>query len=259
MPSLAAELSVQGPDPDAVGTALRERALSAGADACRRLFEGRDDGLDPPPCPECGGRMKRRGSKFPKTFTTRPGAVTVERSCCRCVKCGKGLFPLDAWLKLEGRSITPGGERMVMAAAAEAGSRRGSALLEELSGTGTSRSRFDRLTRATGAEVVGFERKDVPEAERPLLLPVIAADGTGVPMRRAELEGRAGRQEDGTANTREAKLLRICEAARGRNGKVRAVAGSITQSCVTDSAEAGAGGGMSDFEARLRREAARRA
>ena len=43
-----------------------------------------------------------------------------------------------------------------------------------------------------------------PPAPIPVLY--VSEDGTGVPMRRAELEGRAGRQEDGSARTREAKL-----------------------------------------------------
>jgi hypothetical protein len=34
----------------------------------------------------------------------------------------------------------------------------------------------------------------------------VCADGTGVPMRKEELEGRQGKQEDGSAKTREAKL-----------------------------------------------------
>jgi hypothetical protein len=34
----------------------------------------------------------------------------------------------------------------------------------------------------------------------------VSSDGTGVPMRREEVEGRAGRQPDGSAKTREAKL-----------------------------------------------------
>ncbi len=130
-------------------------------------------------------------------------------------------------------------------------------LVGELSGVRISRSRFDRVARSLGAQVVDFERKDVPEAAEAPVLPVVAADGTGVPMRGAELEGRAGRQADGTAKTREAKLLRIGEIARDRKGRVRTVTGSVTQSSAIDSAEA-SGGGMSAFAARLRREARRR-
>jgi hypothetical protein len=44
-----------------------------------------------------------------------------------------------------------------------------------------------------------FEREPIPVC-------YVSGDGTGVPMRREELEGRAGRQPDGTAKTREAKL-----------------------------------------------------
>ncbi len=56
---------------------------------------------------------------------------------------------------------------------------------------------------------------------------------------------------------REAKLLRICEIARDRKGRVRTVTGSVTQSSAIDSAEA-SGGGMSEFADRLRHEAKRR-
>lgn len=254
---LAAELSAPGPDLDAVETALRDDGLAASAAVYRRLLEAQDDDLDPPACPKCGGVMKRHGPKRAKTLTTRLGKVTVERSYCRCTGCGKGLCPLDARLGIEGRSMTPGTERMVMAAAAETGSRRASQLVEELSGVRVSRSRFDREARSLGSEVVEFERKEAPDAPDGPPLPVVSADGTGVPMRKPELEGRAGRQEDGTSKTREAKLLRICEVARNRKGRVSAVAGSITQSSVIDSAEA-SGGGMSEFAARLWREAKRR-
>ena len=34
----------------------------------------------------------------------------------------------------------------------------------------------------------------------------VSADGTGVPMRKEELAGRAGKQVDGTAKTRQAYL-----------------------------------------------------
>ena len=120
-----------------------------------------------------------------------------------------------------------------------------------------SRSRFDRETRSLGVEVVAFERAEALEAPSGPPRPVISADGTGVPMRNPELEDRSGRQEDGTSKTREAKLLRVCEVSRDEEGQVRAVAGRIMQSSVIDSAVA-SGGRMSDFAARLGREAKRR-
>ncbi len=80
-----------------------------------------------------------------------------------------------------------------------------------------SRSRFDRVARSRGAQAVAFARKDVPAAAAAPVLPVVAADGT--------------------AKTREAKLLRIGEIARDRKGRVRAVTGRVTQSSAIDSEE----------------------
>ena len=182
------------------------------------------------------GLFRFRPGGRAKAFTTGLGKVTVRRSHCRCADCGKGPFPLDAWLGIEGRSMTPGGERMVMAAAAETGSRRASWPVGELSGVRTVRSRFDRVARSPGAQAVEFERRDVPEAAEAPVPPVVAADGTGVPMRGAEPGGRAGRQADGTAKTREAKLLRVRGTARDRKGRVRAVTGGVTQSSAIDGA-----------------------
>ena len=122
-----------------------------------------------------------------------------------------------------------------------------------------SRSRFDRETRSLGAEVVECERNDVPEASEGPVLSVVAADGTGGSD--AEVGAcRACGQAGGTARPAPArrKLLRICEIGRTPKGKVVTVAGSITQSSVIDSAEVSGAGSLSDFAARLWREAVRR-
>ena len=44
----------------------------------------------------------------------------------------------------------------------------------------------------------------------------LAIDGTGVPMRKDDVEGIAGKQEDGSAKTREAKLA-VIYTAEGRD------------------------------------------
>ena len=257
---LSAELSVPKPDLDAIETVLRDDGLAASAEACRLLLEAKDDELEPPvcpACPACGGEMKRHSGKRPKTFATRVGPTTVERNYCHFSGCGKGLYPLDAWPGLKGRSLTPGTELKIMATSAEIGSRCGSRLVAELSGVAISRSRFDCETRTLGAEVVGFERNDVPEASEGPVQSVVAVDGTGVPMRKSEHAGRAGKREDGTASTRQAKLLRICGIGRTPKGKVVTVAGSITQSSMFDSVEVSGAGSLSNFASRLWREAAR--
>lgn len=45
-----------------------------------------------------------------------------------------------------------------------------------------------------------------PASSAPIDVMYVSCDGTGTPMRPAELQGRKGRQEDGSSRTREAKL-----------------------------------------------------
>src|SRR4030042_4717682 len=65
----------------------------------------------------------------------------------------------------------------------------------------------------------------------------LGMDGTGVPMRLSELEGRAGKQPDGSAKTREVKLVTVW-SAEGRDDKGIPVGdpGSGTYSAAIESA-----------------------
>jgi len=85
-------------------------------------------------------------------------------------------------------------------------------------------------------------------------------DGTGIPMRKSETEGRAGKQEDGSAKTREVKLVTVW-SAEGRDkdhGQVRD-AGSITYSAALESAATrDTDKQPSKFARRVVREATRR-
>ena len=169
-------------------------------------------------------------------------------------------MPLDKHVGMVLKSVTPGMERMMLTVSAEVSSQRGREMLRDLAGIDVSRSRLDRETRRLGAEVVEFERRDAEEPGTGPATPVVAVDGTGVPVRRSETEGRQGKCEGKEAGTRESKVLRICEVRRqGRKREVRAVAGSITQTAMIDSARIGGEGGtLSEFGARLLRESIRR-
>ena len=263
---LEAELGSPAPDLDAVETSLRDGALFSAAARLKRMLESLDGRLPAPDCPKCGKAMRREGAKRAKTFTSMVGKVKVMRSYYRCRGCGETAAPLDGHVRLASKSVTPGLERLLLSVSSEAGSVRAAEMLRELSGIRLSRSRLDREVRRLGSEVSEFERKDVWEPEDGPALPVVGIDGTGVPMRPEETRGRKGKHEGGEAKSRESKLLRICEVERrpdkdSRSGgdTVRAVPGSVTQTAAIDSAQAGpAGGTLSDFGARLRREAMRR-
>ena len=121
----------------------------------------------------------------------------------------EGGFPLDRALGLIG-NCTPGAARMLARTAAQLPYLESSHQLQELAGLKVDPSQIQRLVQLLGP----------PTQERLLLLPGSAApkavpqlyvsvDGTGVPMVRAELEGRVGRGPDGKAKTREVKLAAI--------------------------------------------------
>jgi hypothetical protein len=62
-------------------------------------------------------------------------------------------------------------------------------------------------------------------------------DGTGVPMRPTEVAGRPGKQLDGSAKTREAKVVAVWTAeSRDEEGKPMRDPGSVTYSAAIESA-----------------------
>ena len=136
-------------------------------------------------------------------------------------------------------------------------------LLWELAGVRVEAKHVERAAEALGAEIAQDERQVVaePEAQAPLPLTLyLGMDGTGVPMRHEELLGRAGKQEDGTAKTREAKLCTIW-SAEGRDEKGVPIKdpGSVSYSAAIESAATlDVDKELSDFAQRVEREAKRR-
>ena len=88
----------------------------------------------------------------------------------------------------------------------------------------------------------------------------LGMDGTGVPMRAQEVADRAGKQADGSAKTREAKLVTIWTAeSRDEEDKPVRDPGSVTYSAAIESAATlDTSADLSDFAARVEREANRR-
>src|SRR6516165_5203413 len=65
----------------------------------------------------------------------------------------------------------------------------------------------------------------------------LGMDGTGVPMRTEEVAGRAGKQPDGSAKTRQAKVITMWTAeSRDSEGKPVRDPGSVTYSAAIESA-----------------------
>ena len=256
LPLLAAELRGGGvPDLDAIETLVRDGLLGCGTKGYAALLEAFDAhlvGRSPPFCPSCGRRMERN-RRIGKTLRTRLGEIRFKRTYVCCRDCGGGHYPLDRALDLEGKSVTPGAEAIYADAASSDSYEEASRKLKNLAGVAVSKATLQRHGTRIGQEMQAFEREDVeaeaPAAERVLL----EIDGTGVPMAAREVEGVAGKQADGTAKTREAKVITrfTADGRDPKTGEPRKDKNSGAVSACIDSAAA-AGVGTSEFGNRLR-------
>jgi hypothetical protein len=206
------------------------------------------------------GRPARYAGRRAKGFQTVLGLVILERAYYHCPACGRGFCPRDQTLGLDRSMLSPGVTRMVGQVAARASFAESSELLEELAGLRVAAKHVERAAEALGREIADDERCGVvvTTASAPTLY--LGVDGTGVPMRASELEGRPGKQPDGSAKTREAKLCTVWSAeAHDPDGKPVRDLGSISYSAAIESAASrDTDREPSAFAARVVREATRR-
>ena len=227
----------------------------------RRLNVDRSDRSAPwLPCGDCGGRAPHAGRRA-KTVTSVLGALRLERAYYHCPACNAGFHPRDRALGIEGASLSPGVVRMTGLAAARASFAETGALLHDLAGVNVDAKQAERTAEALGREIATAERDRVePEPGRAPTM-YLGMDGTGVPVRRAELAGRAGKQADGSARTREAKLVAVWAGAvdaRGQDLPEREP-GSVSYSAAVETAATrDTDVELSPFARRVEREARRR-
>jgi hypothetical protein len=159
--------------------------------------------------------MKNQGSRS-KNIVSLLGEGTISRDYFTCGKCGCHTIPKDKLLDIENTSFTPGVRRAAAKLAACDSFENSSAALEELCGIFVSSKDTERIAHALGAAVETVKAAQIEDAfsldgsRRSAMPPVpimyIEYDGTGVPVMKREVSVRKGKQEDGTAKTREAKL-----------------------------------------------------
>ena len=256
-PGVAATL-----DFEAVEVACRRQALAL---AARLLAEHlnadtSDHAGASLPCP-CGQRARYAG-RHAKTFTTALGPLSLTRAYYHCPTCGQGFCPRDRALGLDGVALSPAVTRMVGTAAALVSFAESSELLGALAGLPVPTKQVERTAEALGRAMAEDERQQVVAAPAAEIAPTLylGMDGTGVPMRKAELAGRPGKQADGSSKTREVKLCTVW-SAEGRDAAGVPVrdAGSVSYSAAIERAatrDTDATG--SAFAQRVEREAHRR-
>jgi hypothetical protein len=195
---------------------VRSIAVAAGARLLEQLLKSVGVGrrTEKLRCP-CGAEMESRGVRE-KRIVTLLGPVQFRRSAYACPRCGATRYPGDEELGIAGTSRSPGVQRQVARLGAKETFREVALDLRELAGIRLSRKDAERLAEGIGAQMQQWTAAQRTECRfrepPPSAAPktgetlYIEFDGTGVPMVPRDVEGRKGKQPDGTARTREAKL-----------------------------------------------------
>ncbi len=161
-----------------------------------------DAAYQPPP----GQRRKGRESI---TIQCIFGTFSLERDYYYHEGKKEGHYPADAALGLE-QANTPALARLVcLEGADQASYQKAEEHLLETGGIAYSARQIQRLVRPIGAAAQTWQEREAlrPDPDsKPVPILYVSADGTGVPMRKKELQGRAGKQPDGSAKTRMAYL-----------------------------------------------------
>ena len=242
---------------------MRRQALRVAARAVEgRLNADTSDHAGPTvPC-SCGQHARYSGRRS-KTFESVLGRLVLVRAYYHCATCATGFCPRDCALGLGGGSLSPGVLRMVGRVGAMVSFEEGHELLDELAGVDVPTKHVERAAEALGREVAEDERCVVePPAASEGVAPTLylGMDGTGIPVRKEELVGRSGKQPDGSAKTREVKLVTVWSAeGRDQQGTPMRDPGSISYSAAIESAaQKDTDKVPSEFAARVVREATRR-
>ena len=246
---------------EAIETAARRQALAVAARAvAQRLNADHRDHVGPTaPCAWCQQPAHYAG-RHAKTVESVLGPLLLERAYYHCAACAAGFCPRDRALGLDGTSLSPAVTRMVGIVGAMVSFVEGHDLLHDLAGVDVDAKHVERTAEALGRAIAADEQQVVDPTPPAAPTMYLGVDGTGLPMRTAALTGRAGKQPDGSAKTREVKLVTVWTAeGRDPDGIPVRDRGSVTYSAAIESAASvDTPAGLSPFAHRVDREARRR-
>jgi len=191
---------------------------------------------------------------------TLVGEITLERAYYHCCDCGHGICPRDTTLHIRNGSLSEGVLRMIGTTASLVSFAEASSLLGELAGVEVEAKQVERAAERLGKQIANDELTIVEATVPTSSTMYVGMDGTGLPMRHSELQWRSGKQADGSAKTREAKLATIWTADRRDNeGTPVRDPGSISYNAAIESAAMpDTAETLSQFAGRVEREANRR-
>jgi hypothetical protein len=244
----------------ALETRLRQQALALAARAVeQRLNADTADYAGPTLACRCGAQAHYAGRR-PKRVDCVLGTLRLLRAYYHCPHCQTGFCPRDGQLGLGPGSLSPALRRMVGTVGALVSFQEGSDLLQELAGVAVDPKQVERTAEQLGRAIAQHERHVVTPAPPAAPTMYLGLDGTGVPMRRDQVAGRPGKQPDGSAKTREVKLVTVWTAERrDDHGHPVRDPGSVSYSAAIESAASrDTDPEPSPFARRVEREARRR-
>lgn len=249
-------------DLEAIETAARRQALQIAARAVeRRLNEDHSDQFQSEVLCRCG-QPAQYADRRAKNFTTVLGPMRLERAYFHCGPCQEGFAPRDRALGIEDTCLSPALTRMCGLVGSMVSFEEGSTLLAELAGIKLNAKQVERYAEALGRAIAADELLHVVPAAAEMIAPTgyLGMDGTGAPMRPSEVADRPGKQEDGSAKTREVKLCTLWSAeGRDEDGVPVRDEGSVSYSAAIESAATHDTDVLpSAFAQRVLREATRR-
>lgn len=203
-------------DLEAVERALRTAALGGAAKALEELLENVGIGRhEVPVMCSCKTAMRSVGVR-PKRIQTLLGWVCFRRSAYICPRCGETRYLGDEELDVVNTCRSPGLRRQTSRLGAKESFQEVATDLAELADIHLCRKDAERVAEGEGRKIEAWMAQqrqalrwqEPPPSETPKTIETlyIELDGTGVPMVPTALEGRKGKQPDGSAKTREAKV-----------------------------------------------------
>jgi hypothetical protein len=212
---------------------MRAALAGAGARLLEAVLAAGEDGYGGPHVTCGAGHQASYAGRRARTVSTVLGPVQVARAWYHCGACRHGFAPRDAQLGVVAAGQSPGLREMIARAGAEVPFGTAAALIKDLAGITISTKTAERAAEASGAaaraagaaEATALRTRTLCPLPPPAPVPdmfYVEVDGTGVPVRASETQGRPGKGEDGKAGTREIKLARLFTVS-GQDAKGRPV------------------------------------
>jgi len=200
-------------DLEAWEDAIRTAVLRHGANLLEGLLADAGCGRRKEPLLAANGHPMHSIGVRSKTITTLLGKVTLRRSVFEDEEGRHTRIPLDENLGVEGTSFSPGVRRCMARAGSRSSFADASEDLAVYARLDVTAKQVQRVAEDVGRLVEDWTGRQVPaqspgDASSPIPIPIlyVSFDGTGVPMRKAELLATKGKGADGKARTREVKL-----------------------------------------------------